>query len=127
MITEIVQEMYFTIESISDFYVLKIVSQKVFATTAQGGDSLELFSNTFQNVASQINEFASLHIKANKLDEILWTYAFFYLPQRLVCPMNSALRQPLLSILDEYSAITDLEVNSLGMLVLLLHHNISKC
>ena len=41
-------------------------------------------------------------LKSDKLDEILWPYAFFYRPQRLVSTMHSPLSQALLNILKEY-------------------------
>ncbi len=40
--------------------------------------------------------------QADKLGKILWAYAFPYLPRRLLCPINSHLSKPLLSIFNQY-------------------------
>ena len=41
-------------------------------------------------------------VKGDKLSQILWAYAFSYLPQKLACPMNGPLYQSLLSIFKKY-------------------------
>ncbi len=85
-----------------------------------------LISVTLTFVISSVRAIA---FKGDKLNQILWAYAFLYLPQRLARPMNWPFYQWLLSIISlegapsrliivfrVYSATPDIKANSWVML-----------